>query len=287
MIGARMPLPNLIVIGAQKSGTSSLRTYLDLHPEIAMVSLEDDELNFFSREGRWRRGLEWYAQRFRDAPVRGERSNSYTEWPFHPCVPERMKRVVPDAKFVYLVRDPIARLVSGWRFHTRHGEELRSFDETFSRLDDNLHVWRSRYASQLERFLPHFNQEQFLVIDQADLFANRAETLRRVFRHVEVDETFTSAAFEAQDRVSDEGRWLSPRGLKIAKTLEHTIGRNALHRLYGLASFIPKGLPGLERPSVERPIIDAELHERLSEILAPEAERLRALTGERFATWSI
>ena len=107
-----MPLPNLIVIGAQKCGTSSLELYLDLHPEIAMARPKQYELNFFSWEDVWRRGVGWYEQQFRDAPVRGEKSNGYSAWPFWPFVPERMKDVIPDARLIYLLRDPIERLIT-------------------------------------------------------------------------------------------------------------------------------------------------------------------------------
>ena len=72
-----MPLPNLVVIGAQKCGTSSLEHYLDLHPEIAMAKQKKHELNFFSWESVWRRGVDWYGQQFADAPVRGEKTNWY------------------------------------------------------------------------------------------------------------------------------------------------------------------------------------------------------------------
>jgi hypothetical protein len=84
-------LPNLIVIGAQKCGTTSLHYYLSLHPEIAMSRTK--ELHFFSR--RWRRGLRWYERQFRDpAPIRGESSPSYAFYPVWRDVPERMAEVV-------------------------------------------------------------------------------------------------------------------------------------------------------------------------------------------------
>ena len=112
-------LPNLIVIGAAKCGTTSLHEYLDLHPEVAMS--REKELDFFVEEKHWGRGVEWYAAQFEDAPVRGESSPSYTAYPRYRGVPERIRRVVPDAKLVYLVRDPVERIVS----HFVHRQVVR------------------------------------------------------------------------------------------------------------------------------------------------------------------
>src|ERR687898_136777 len=73
-------LPNLVVLGAQKCGTSGLHFYLDLHPEIAMSMPK--ELNFFIEERGWPRGTDWYMQHFDpDAPIRGESSPNYTTYP--------------------------------------------------------------------------------------------------------------------------------------------------------------------------------------------------------------
>ena len=73
-------LPNLLIIGAQKCGTTSLHAYLDLHPNVHMAA--EKELDFFIADRAWRNGPDWYAQRFRDdALVRGEASPNYTGWP--------------------------------------------------------------------------------------------------------------------------------------------------------------------------------------------------------------
>ena len=282
-----MPRPNLFIIGAQKCGTSSLQSYLDLHPEIAMTLTGQGELPFFSLDKHWRKGIDWYTAQFRDAPVRGEKSVSYTYWPFHPFVPERIKDFAPDARFIYLVRDPIDRAVAGWLYHQRHGGEQRSLDEAFTYLDDNVHVAISRYATQLERYLAFFPSERFLVLDQHDLRHDRLATLQEAFRFLGVDQKFSDPRFEDEIQVANEGRWLSPRGMRLVKSIERTIGKKTMHRLYSYASVIPRGIPILERPPVARPELSDDLRDRLAEILAPEAARLRELTGKPFPTWSV
>ena len=73
------------------------------------------ELNFFIEERNWPRGIDWYKAQFdADARVRGEASPNYTAFPQHQGVPERMASVVPDAKLIYMVRDPLERIAAHW-----------------------------------------------------------------------------------------------------------------------------------------------------------------------------
>jgi hypothetical protein len=151
-------LPNLVVIGAMKCGTTSLHHYLDLHPEISMS--RPKELNFFIgdddgpgdwRSGTWCRGAAWYAEHVDPAaPVRGEVSSGYTS-PSFPYVPGRMAAVVPGL-LVYAVRDPITRAVSQYRHHRREGTEVRDLEEAL--LDPgSQYVSRGRYFQRLAPFL--------------------------------------------------------------------------------------------------------------------------------------
>jgi len=109
-------LPNLIIIGAMKCATTSLHYYLNLHPQISMS--EEKELDFFIHKNNWHKGIEWYKTNFTgNASVYGESSPNYTKYPFFNGVPERMHAVVPDAKLIYVVRDPIERIISHY-IHT-------------------------------------------------------------------------------------------------------------------------------------------------------------------------
>lgn len=186
-------LPTIIGIGAMKAGTSALHRYLDAHPDTAMSAPK--ELNFFfgsqpdgeaidgwSPGGNWWRGEDWYRGHFPDDRlVGGECSPGYTS-PDHPHVAERMAAVVPDARLICLVRDPLARAVSQYRHHVRDGTETRDLDEAL--LDpDSQYVTRSRFHAALRPFLRHFPRGQLLVVAQEDLHADRAATLRRVHEH--------------------------------------------------------------------------------------------------------
>lgn len=122
-------LPNLIVIGAMKCATTSLHWYLDLHPQVAMS--RPKQVNLFVTQQELRAGdIEGYCSRFpADVPVRGESSPSYTKKRKYPGVPERISRFLPDARLVYIIRDPIERIISHYAHEWASRVEERKFDE--------------------------------------------------------------------------------------------------------------------------------------------------------------
>ena len=144
---------------------------------------------------------------------------------------------------MYLVRDPSDRVRSAWVHRTRHGSEHRPFEEAFADLATNEYVAMSRYMTQLQRFLMHFPQDRFLVIDQSELRNIRAETPKRAFRHIGVDDAFTSPEFAAESQAGTEGRWLSPTGLRIVRQVEHVIGKQRTKRVAAFASRILAVVP--------------------------------------------
>ena len=146
-----LALPNLIVIGAQKCGTSGLHYYLSLHPEVSMSTPK--ELNFFIAERNFQRGLEWYSRHFDPAArCRGEASPNYTAYPQHLGVPERIAEVVPDVRLVYIVRDPIERITAHFVHNYAKRREKGDMRATLTH-PNTSYVTRSTYFMQLQRFL--------------------------------------------------------------------------------------------------------------------------------------
>ena len=147
------------------------------------------ELNFFVARGSWAKGVDWYAAQFDGrATVRGESSPAYTNYPVHDGVPARMHSVVPDAKLIFLVRDPIERIVSQYIHDYSAGKVDRPIDETLAAgISAHPYVMRSKYFLQLEQYLAFFPREQILVLAQEDLLHDRAPTMSQVFEFLEVD----------------------------------------------------------------------------------------------------
>jgi hypothetical protein len=273
-------LPNLIVIGAQKCGTSVLHYYLSLHPEVSMS--KPKELNFFIEERNWPRGIDWYKQQFdADARVRGEASPNYTAFPQHEGVPERMAQVVPDAKLIYMVRDPLERIAAHWVHNYAKRREKGTLAETLVH-PNTSYVTRSKYAMQLERFLEHYPKEQVLVFQQSELRHRRMETLRQVFEFIGVDPDFNHPRFE-QERHQTSGK---TRATRLAVRLEK-MGRSRRGRLFpsNFWLVLDDRLP--LRRAIKRPDVKAALPADTLAELRADGERLRELTGRDFSNWKI
>src|SRR3954464_5217249 len=142
------PLPNLITVRGRQGGTTSIHHYLGLHPEIQMS--KPKELNFFVEEMNWDLGLDWYASRFdRAFRVRGESSPHYTNQPRFEGVAERIRENCPDARLIYMVRDPIKRILSHWVHATGAGYETGELVEVLTN-PDTSYMNRSKYWMQLQ-----------------------------------------------------------------------------------------------------------------------------------------
>ena len=286
-----MALPTFFVIGAPKAGTTSLHSYLDAHPQIQMSAVK--EPRFFAgpengipyppdRVG----AREAYEALFDpSAEVRGESSTDYATNPRRQGVPERIKELVPEALFVYLVRDPIARTVSHFKMTTALLGERRTLPEALGDLSDlrSPYISPSLYAMQLEIYLRTFPQERILVIDQADLQVDRRATLSHIFDFLSVDRTVPLEGCEEEHL--DSSAWRTyPNGYA------EFVARHVAPRF----RWVPRGLRRSVRRSVERVLwrpvdtsLDNELRKRLADLYAPDVARLRSLTGKEFPSWSL
>lgn len=286
-----MALPTFFIIGAPKAGTTSLHNYLSEHPQIQMSSVK--EPNFFAphldpvHEPRRIGRLERYEELFDPAvAVRGEASTPYTEYPLRQGVPERIKSLVPEAKFIYVVRDPVERTISHYNHLVASEGERRTLEEALADLSDprSPSICASLYGLQLELYLQHFPQERFMVIDQADLLNDRRSTVRRAFAFLGVDEDFDSPRFDDEFLRSSDRHTYPPWFARFVEL-------QAIPRLRWLPPRVRHSL----RRSVERTIFpplqsaepDDGLRSRLQDHFSGEARRLRELTGEPFPSWSV
>ena len=282
-------LPNLIIIGAGKSGTTSLHYYLDQHPEIAMSPRK--EAHFFGRDD-WESRIPWYETLFQvEAPVRGEASPSYSVYPHKGDVPGRIRKLIPDAKLIYLVRDPIARLPAHYAQQVLVGREQRSFEQALAESlrdgDDpaNPYLAASSYGTQLDRYLDKFPADQLLVIDQAEMAVDRLGTLQGVFRFLGVDDGFTTPRFEEVVYPQKDQVRFNRFGKKLEQSrLRHAVRARVPRKL---RRPVTRPMMMLLGRRVQRPSYTPELESELRERLGPEVERLRELAGEPFARWSL
>jgi hypothetical protein len=191
------PLPNFLILGAQKAGTTALYAYLHWHPQVTGPSFK--EVSFFDRH--YARGERWYRAHFpaRRREAIGEASPSYL---LHPLAPERVAGLLPDARLIALLRNPVDRAFSHYQHEVALGREPLSFEDALAAEDERLrgevermlrdptyfsHAWwnytyaaRGRYAEQLERWYAAFPRERLLVLLTEELAQDPGPTYRRV-----------------------------------------------------------------------------------------------------------
>ena len=197
-------LPDVLIIGAQRSGTSSLYKYLGAHPSVVVPLRKETE--FFSR--RHARGVDWYRAHFPVAVrsrLRGHPLLTFEATPdylLYPAAPYRAAQLLPAAKIIVLLRNPIDRAFSHYRHTVRLGFEWLTFEEALdaedSRLADEIremqvnpsfwprafnhfsYVARGLYAMQIQRWLECYARDDFLFIKSEDLFSDPREAFARV-----------------------------------------------------------------------------------------------------------
>lgn len=280
-------LPDFLIIGASKAGSTSLHFYLDQHPEISMSYPK--ETNFFTRED-YIEALDWYTSCFADRPgLRGEASPKYATFPKFKHVPERIFALVPQVKLIYIVRDPVERAESHYYHRYFNRTESRGIEEVFSELDDleDPLVAVSMYGMQLEQYLEFFPLSQILILDNRDLRNDRELTMRSVFSFLGVDPGFSSKSFKREVKSRAKTVRISQAGARIHRSAPVEFGRRNLpvrlrEPLFATARRVlsPAG-------SVASTGLSPEARARLGGLFVEDAARLRELTGLPFSDWSV
>lgn len=266
----------VITIGAMKCGTSSLHEYLGSHPQVAMSRRK--ELDYFLDRGGRRKEASWY-QRQLAAPekpgalVHGESSPNYAKAHIFPGVPERIRAEAPEARLVYMVRDPVKRALSHYAHNLAKGRERRPVDEALRPEPRNNYVETSLYGWQLQAYLRCFDADRILVLQLEQLSRDPRAAMREVHSFLGVDVDHVDPSFDTVHHSSGEKRMPNELGWRLG-------------RLPGGGSLVDAA-PSLFTKPLPKPVASDETIERLRERFAGDCAWLRAHTGLALAGWSV
>jgi len=276
-------LPNLVIIGAMKCGTTSLHHYLSLHPEISMS--QQKELDFFLGKKNWKKGVDWYQSQFKGkAQVFGESSPNYTAYSKFPGVPERMYGLIPQAKLIYLVRDPVERMIADYIHQYSSSLENRGIDEALINPGKRAYLERSLYYTQLCYYLDYYKASQILVIPAEELRNDTRKTLSKIFDFLEVDPSYHSWQYAMQRHRSVRKRRKTLLGEKISTSPTAKILKKIPQRMrWPLEDilYFPFSKP------INPPVLNEQVRQKLENSLKEDTERLRNYTGCQFSYWKI
>lgn len=269
-------LPTFLIVGAMRAGTTSLASMLRAHPDVYVP--ERKEIHFFNRE--WAKGTEWYRRQFagaRGESAIGEATPSYmyvTEGP------ERMASVLPDARLVATLRDPVDRAWSHYWRGRAWGLERLDFRQALEAEPDRLrahdghhfaYIDRGRYLRQLQDLCRFYPRESLHVVLFEDLVSTPAQTFWEVCRFLGVDDTFEPA--KLGDRTAPFVAARSARISRIARTIRPRWLRRAIKLLN-------------QRRGVSYPKMTAELRAETAARFAEDNAALAAWLGRDLSRWS-
>ena len=271
-------LPTFFLIGAQKSGTSTLHRLLQQHPQAFLC--DPKEPHYFSDHSAGARGEEWYRSLFAaagDAVAVGEASTTYSMYPHYSGVVDRVLAAVPTPKLIYLVREPLARMRSAYLHGLARGSETRPIAQALR--EDPRYLQTSSYAMQLELWLRRVPREHVLLLSLDELRDDAGAAVSRAAELLEIDPGWRPPADAAPANVSDGKR--APRGWwRLVGDLSVRTGRT---------DWVPQWMVRLnESPTapVRRDIaeqellIPSDLQTELRRALTDDRRRLAALWGE-------
>ena len=190
----RLRLPHFLGLGTQKGGTTTLQKLLAQHPGVFLPACK--EVQYFSQNAE--KPAEWYALHYREAK-RGIRRGDITPfYLFHPDAPTRIRTLLPRARMIVLLRDPVERALSQVFHARRHGFEKLELEDALAAEPERLasgssysfqkhsYVARSRYLEQLDRYETLFPQRQLLVLKSEDLFNQTEQAWNRIQQFLKI-----------------------------------------------------------------------------------------------------
>jgi hypothetical protein len=302
--GDRATMPNFLVIGAAKAGTTALYRYLGQHPQIYTSSIK--EPNFFALKGalpnfrgpgagerinRWSvPDLEGYLALFEEVSNEkavGEASPLYL---YNEKVPERIRHYVPQARLVAVLRDPVERAYSSFLHLVRNGREpLSDFAQALAaekeRIRNNWEwIWHYKsmgfYHEQLSRYYEAFGRNQIRIYLHEDLEDNPLEVLRDLFSFLGVDDSFVPKVTSTRYNAT---------GVPRSKTFDNILrSQNPLKAV--LKPLLPKKLRRrlnvyLQNKLLVKPPFPEETRRRLVEEYREDVSNLQELIGRDLSGW--
>jgi hypothetical protein len=273
-------LPNFLVIGSQKAGTTSIYHVLKAHPQVFLP--ERKEINYFFHEGEYAKGEDWYRSHFDALPegilAWGEATPGYI---VHPEAPFRIYQLLKDVKLILTVRNPIDRAYSQYWDNRRSLSEHRAFEKVVEiALEETYHPQRLGYFSRgtyfqyIQRYLALFPLEKLLVLTFEDLLQEPQTFYERIFSFLGVDPSFTTS-------------------LMIKSFNPASVWENPFYRWFFKKASRSRLLPAKMRRLTywgrrtlwHYPPMQADLRQKLVEFYRPWNSKLGAFLGRELLVW--
>ncbi len=253
------------IVGAQKSGTTSLARALNQHPDVCLGTKKEPD--YFS--GQFDQGESWYASNFDDKPgdLLLDASTSYASRPLsqktldiEPSrelfnnVAERIKGFAPDARIIYIIREPALRSYSHYWHEVKYGREKRPFLTAIEQ--DPFYLEVSKYYEQILPFYQHFDAEQILIIKFDEFVKDQAKYLNQCIEHLNLKqaELLEPKNSNKGGEYNAIGRFLIHNPL--TRNLDKLLPKALVKKISGMMSKKPQPLDEFNRATINGAFIE-------------------------------
>jgi len=272
-----------IIIGAMKSGTTSLFLYLQQHPEInGHILMEPD---FFSVDENWRKGWDWYLDgwggKVDEYKILLEASTSYTKAPLYENTVERIFMSNLNPKLIYIMRNPLKRIESHyWFMLFGRNKKVVPLKQGF----DPSIVSVSKYAYQLDRFTGYFSKDNILLIQTEELNKNPNLVLERVCKYLNIDPQFKFKNINIKHGDKEALNTTFFYFLRKSDILRKIVRNVFPYNLkYSILKFSTKIFP--DRVKRHEYNLSPEMELKIRKMLRDDMERLRDHYGVDISLW--
>jgi hypothetical protein len=276
--GSHSPKVHFVIVGAAKCGTTSLAFYLSQHPRICFSSVK--EPHFFSKSTSWKDELDNYHSLFdqQEGQLCGEASTSYTFYPQYSATAQRLFEYNPETRIIYLMRDPVERMISQYMHEYLHGKISNTLKHEL--IANPVYVNRSRYAVQIRRYLEYFRRDQILLLTSEGLITSARQSVETVLAFIGLDDGLLNLDLDLSRRNVSTNR----KVLKgVPKALRKAFG--PARQAVSLRSVKSLLTPLLYRRIPEKPEIEPAFRRELWRLVEDDVSGIEQLMGRPLPEW--
>jgi hypothetical protein len=279
-----MSFVDFMIIGAAKCGTTTVSEILSRHPEICFC--RQKEPHFFSKFSNWKEQIETYRSLYTPRPNQlcGEASTTYTCFPeFNNNVWHSLYEFNPKLKLIYIMRDPMDRIVSQYMHNYLRGYTSDTFDKSV--LNDPMYVNRTRYFVQIKPYLDLFSKEQILLLTLEEFIESKNEFLIKIadFLNISDSELLTSSCLHENRSVGST---------KDNISIDNFLKKNQYvqsSKIFFPESIRKKIYVNLQkivaRKITEKPQISIEFKQVIQSLLMLDIIKIEDLLGRKLTEW--